>query len=179
MKLRKLSMLLVVPCFGLWACEEAPEAPTDEAPAVDAAAPDAAAAPAANAAPAEVKPGPAEVCGKLVEAAKAKDAEAFAALCTAGAGEAMAGEGVKEAMFAKIGEVACGEAEIAEGGTTATVKATAGEQERAIPFSKVEEDWKFDYASYIAKYPATQDAGKGKKKGQKGKKKAGKKAKNK
>ena len=171
MKLRTLMVMLVVPCFFLWGCEETTEA-TEET--VDTAAePTEEAAPAA-----EEKPGPADVCQKIVEAAKANDEAGMVAHCTDDAAEAMAGDGVKEAMFEKLGGAECGEATVNEDGS-ATVKAKAGEEERDIPFAKVEENWKLNVAQYIEKYPVEKKevakAKKGKKK--KGKKKRRKKGK--
>jgi hypothetical protein len=111
-------------------------------------------------------PGPADVCGQIIEAAKAKDEGKLLALCTPGSAEALAATD-KDAVFTAIATGACGAAE--EDGDKATVALAAGEKALELPLTKVADAWKFDTVAYLAKYPRTA------KKPEPGKKKRGKK----
>jgi hypothetical protein len=142
--------------------EQPAAAPAGEQPAAGAEG----AAPAAAPAAPEVVP-PAAQCGKLLEGIKAKSAEQVHAvsmdvdMLTPETIEMLAGE---------LGEATCGEEKV--DGDKATVAVTAGAETRDIPFTRVENAWKFDAKAYAEKYPP----GKGKK-GKKGKKEKAKKGK--
>ena len=61
-----------------------------------------------------------------------------------------------------------------EAGQSEEVEVTAGEEARDVPFTKVEDAWKFDYQAYAEKYPApAPEKGKKKKKKKKKKKRKG------
>jgi hypothetical protein len=175
MKRRTVVWLVALSLGGIVACEETAETdPVDN----EAIAP----APADEKAPAGERqrageqageaepgaPGPADVCGEIVEAAKAKDEGKLLALCTPGSADSLAAAD-KEAVFTAIAASACGAA-TAEGGK-ATVAVTAGEKAMELPFTKVADAWKLDTAAYLEKYPPAKAEG-GKKKKKATKKKA-------
>ncbi|MBI5508289.1 MAG: hypothetical protein HY903_06010 [Deltaproteobacteria bacterium] len=177
MKLRTLAMLFVLPVFGL-ACEESTE-PTEEQPAAGqpaAGAPGGAEGGTPAAAPAPV-PSAVDACKAAVEAAKAKDDAKFTGAAMDGAGEAMAGEGVKDHVYGLLGEAVCGEETKSEDGSKAQVAAMKGEEKLELAFTKASDVYKLDVAALIEKYPKKEDPkGKGKK-GKKDKAKKGKKGK--
>ncbi len=172
MKLHTVVGLLSLTCLGVYGCEEkaAPEQPAAEAPKPAAEAEKPAAEPE-KAAEAEkpAEPGPADACGKLVEAAKAHEAEKFNAMVE-GADALTATPGVHAAVLTTIGSGTCGEAKVEEGGEKATVALQMGEGKEAkeLPFVKTAEGWKLDGAAYLAKNPV--EVAKAKK-GKRGKKK--------
>lgn len=185
MKMRT-SGLFLLSMLGLWACEDGGE--TTDQPAVEAPPP----------APEEAKPAepekapeatPDEVCGQFTAAVKAADQDKIAALLAPGGAEALAGEGVKDAVTRTFGNATCGEAKI--DGDKATVMITVPPAEDAkpakkakkkakdakpaeptsmeVPFMKGADGWKVDLGSYLAAHPV--EAGAKGKKGKKAKKK--------
>lgn len=127
--------------------EAAPTPPAEEAPALD----------------------PVQTCNALVQAAKIADPEAFGAVSTDAAIEAMAQDEKRtEAILAVIGAARCGEATVQ--GDAATVSADSGEQTRDIPFLRVGGIWRFDGAAYLEKYPMEQIEKPSPRKAKKGKK---------
>ncbi len=177
MKLRTLALVFVLPCLGL-ACQEQAAAPEDQpAPAAQpAAAGTPEGQPAAQPAAQPVLTG-VDICKGIVEAAKAKDDAKVTAMATDGAADVLAGEGVKDHVYALLGEAACGEETKSEDGTKVAVALTKGEEKLELPLVKAGEALKVDVAAFVEKNPIKKD-GKGKKeKGKKDKAKKGKKAK--
>ena len=116
--------------------------------------------------------GPDKACAALIEAIKGGDNDAIKAASTEPMAAMLEDEAGKKAMVETLAEATCGEAKVNEDGATAIVPVTAGEQNRDIPFAKVDGTWKFDAAKYVEMYPPAEKGAKAKKK--KGKKKKGK-----
>jgi hypothetical protein len=180
MKFSTLALLFALPLFGL-ACEEQAPAP-DEGAGQPVAGQPAAGQPGtpAEGQPAVVAPSAVEICKGIVDAAKAKDEAKIVSVATDGAAEALAGEGVKDHMFALLTDAACGEETKSPDGAKAMVAMTKGEAKMDMPFTKAGDAVKFDVAAFIEKNPIKKEEGKkGKKekvkkekakKGKKGKK---------
>ncbi|RYF11858.1 MAG: hypothetical protein EOO40_02480 [Deltaproteobacteria bacterium] len=169
MKVRKLVVMMFPLCalltVGTTACEEkndaeaegkkdeaAAAAPAEAAKPIDAAKPLEMAKPAEPAAPKEpAAPPPAEVCGQLIGAVKAKDEAKVLALSTPSTVGALGAEGAKEAVMVALANVTCGAAKVE--GDNAVVTVTGGEVVQDVPFAKVSDMWKFDAAGYLSKYP--------------------------
>ena len=157
MKLGTLALLFALPLFGL-ACEEQTPAPEEGAggqPAVGQPATPTEGQPAAAPAPSAV-----EICKGIVEAAKAKDEAKIVAVSVAGAGDALAGEGVREHMFALLTDAVCGEEKKSEDGAKVEVALTKGEEKMELPFTKVGDTLKADIALFVEKHPAKKEDGK-------------------
>ena len=176
MKLGTLALLLALPLFAL-ACEE--QAAVPEEGAQPAAGQPAAGQPGAptEGQPAVAAPTAGEICKGIVEAAKAKDEAKIVSVATDGAAEALAGEGVKDHVFALLTDAACGEETKSEDGAKAMVALTKGEAKMDLPFTKAGDALKFDVAAFIEKNPIKKEEGKGKGKKEKAKKEKAKKGK--
>ncbi len=112
---------------------------------------------------------PVQTCQALVEAAKASDPEAFGALATAAAIEAMAkDEELTKGVLGAIAQVVCGEVTVQ--GDTATVSVSMGENTRDIPLTQIDGTWRFDGAAYLDRYPMERVEKPAPRKGKKGKK---------
>jgi hypothetical protein len=178
MKLGTLALLFALPLFGL-ACEEQAATPEEGAGQQAAGQPAAGQPGAPTEPPAAVAPNAVEICKGIVEAAKAKDEAKIVSVATDGAAEALAGEGVKDHVFALLTDAACGEETKSEDGAKAMVGLTKGDAKMDLPFTKAGDTLKFDVASFVEKNPIKKEEGKkGKKeKAKKEKAKKGKKGK--
>jgi len=97
---------------------------------------------------------PAQICGKLVEAAKADNFEQFQTLSFHYEGKHKKGKMKFGKMgteyMAKIKTITCGSEDIA--GEHAYVSAQSEGAKRFIPFVNVEGTWKFDAKTYMSMY---------------------------
>lgn len=168
MKVRKLvwPMFLVCGVFTAFlpACEEKTE---EEAPPAAEKAAGGESGGATGAAmkkeevppPPPPAPKPEEACAALVTAVKAKDEAKVLALSTAASATALTPE-AKEHVMGELGAATCGAAKV--DGPGATVALTGGAEPQDAPFVKDGNEWKFDAAAYLTKYPPAAKNAKGK-----------------
>lgn len=150
MKLHLLAVGLVV-SFGMYACEEEGEQAAEETAMADKPV-EAAPAPAPAPAPEPAKPAMpsvAEVCGKMIDAAKAKDEGAFTSNTLNMPADM--DPAAKEALVAAWAGASCGDAK--EEGEKGNAMVTMDKQQRDVPYVKAADGWKMDAAAYLSKYP--------------------------